>query len=131
MIMADGWAALEAEMRAKMMDAMEETKSKSYFDGQKHLDKFYGQGNPTVYERTGKLDDSIRSEGVNGGGNSVSAEIYLDTGISYNTGTYSGAQVISEAEVGGSGILGKSEFWKDTEEDIQKNLDSAFGSRFN
>lgn len=128
--MSDGWGALEAEIRAKMMDAMEETKSKSYFDGQKHLDEFYGQGNPVMYERTGTLDGSIRSEGVNASGNSVSADIYLDEGISYSTGTYDGATVISEANYGGSGILGKSGFWDRTEDDIRENLDEAFGKRF-
>ena len=129
--MANGWGAIEAEIRAKMMDAMNETESKSYEDADRHVSSdFYSQGSPTMYERTGTLGGTARSTGVQGGGNSVSADIYLDTGISYSTGTYSGAQVISEAEVGGSGILGKPGFWKDTEEDIQKNLDAAFGSRF-
>ena len=51
------------------------------------------------------MKNSARTTGVVGGGDSVSATVYLDQGYNYNTGTYSTPHVFSEAESGGSGIV--------------------------
>lgn len=124
--MADSWAALEAEIRRKAEDAMHETEGKSYLDANRNMTAFYSEGSPDRYRRTGQLGNTARTTGVSG----LEATIYLDSQYEYNTGSYTAAKVMSEAEVGGSGILGKGGFWKKTEEDIQENLDSAFGKRF-
>lgn len=128
------FAQLQAECQKKMQKAMSEAESKTYLNANENLTEFYSQGSPVVYKRmykrTGKLGNSARTTGVVGSGNHLHAEIYLDPMYEYDTGTYTAAKVMAEAEVGGSGILGKSGFWRKTEEDAQRNINEAFSKEF-
>lgn len=124
------FAQLQAECQKKMQKAMNKAESNTYLNANEHMTEFYSQGNPVMYKRTGQLGNSTRTTGVKGGGNRLHAEIYLDPMYEYDTGTYTAAKVMSEAEVGGSGILGKSGFWERTEEDAKRNIDEAFGNEF-
>jgi hypothetical protein len=124
------FAELQAECQEKMRRAMSEAESKTYLNANENLIEFYSQGSPVVYKRTGQLGNSAMTTGVQGGGNHLHAEIYLNPMYEYNTGTYTAAKVIAEAEVGGSGILGKSGFWRKTEMDAKRNVDNAFCKEF-
>lgn len=124
------FAQLEAECQRKMERAMNEAESKTFLDALDNLSDFYSGGTPSYYKRTGALGNSPKTTGVTGGGNHLHAEIYLDPMYEYNTGTYTAAKVMAEAEVGGSGIVGKSGFWQKTEEEALRNVESAFGKEF-
>lgn len=124
----NSWAALKAALQNEMRSAMEETESLSYLDALKNTSN-YRQVEPEVYKVTYQLENSAKSTGVSGFGNSLSAQIYLDMGFNYNTGTWSTPKVFSAAEAGG--LINPGGFWEKTEQDIQRNLDSAFGKRFN
>ena len=124
----NSWAALKAHLQSEMQSAMDETESLSYLDALKNTSN-YRQVEPEVYKVTYQLENSARTTGVLGSRNSLSAQIYLDMGFNYNTGTWSTPKVFSTAETGG--LINPGGFWEKTEQDIQKNLDSAFGKRFN
>lgn len=110
--------------------AMYETEAKAYSAALNNLHSFYSQGNPKVYERTHQLGNSPRTTGIQGTPNHLYARIYLDMAYDYDTGTYATPHVFSEAEIGGSGILGKPHFWEKTEEEIEKAFNNAMSKRF-
>ena len=125
----------------EMKQAMDEAHSKIETDMKKELSEFYSQGNPELYDRTHQLENSSRTTGISGGGNTLSFEAYLEP-PSYvvpnmkfvNKGfpsRYSGKEVLSAAESHSSHILGKGEFWsrilKDIETDLMDSMDSHFG----
>ena len=96
--MAGLWRQIQNEMR----DAVSEAESKTFLTANQELTASYAGGKPKEYERTYQMKNSARTTGVVGGGDSVSATVYLDQGYNYDTGTYSTPHVFSEAESGGS-----------------------------
>lgn len=123
-------AALQAAIMKEVTAGVQEAVDETHGDARRELSGFYGQGHPINYERTGTLGETPRKTGVSSGGNTASGEVYLDQGISYSTGNFSGSQVIDAAEVNGYRILGRGGFWERTENEAQENLDSAMGKRF-
>lgn len=124
------FAELEKACQAKMRKAMSQAESKTYLNANENLTEAYNTPDPSVYKRTYQLQNSVRTTDVQGNGNHLHAEVYLDPMYDYNTGTYTASKVMSEAEVGGSGILLKSRFWERTKEDAQRNIDESFGKEF-
>ena len=124
------FAELEKACQAKMMKAMSQAESKTYLNANENLSEAYNTPYPSIYKRTYQLQNSVRTTDVQGGGNHLHAEVYLDPMYDYDTGTYTAAKVMAEAEVGGSGILLKSGFWERTKEDAQRNIDESFGKEF-
>lgn len=124
--MAGLWRQIQNEMR----NAVSEAESKTFLTANQELNASYNTETPKIYERTNQLKNSVRTTGVIGGGNEVSATIYLDQGYDYNTGTYSTPHVFTEAEAGGSGIVLTPGFWKRTESKIPIYLSNAFSKRF-
>ena len=106
------------EILSDVLAAATEWESESYFSARKNLLYFYDTEPPHIYRRTGQLGNSPRTTGLTGGNGNYSADIYLDQGYEYSTGTYSTPKVFDEAEAGGSGIIGNSGFWQKTESDI-------------
>lgn len=90
----------------------------------KHLHDFYMQGDPKVYENTGKLAESARTTGVSGSNGEYDYSIYLER-PNYNTGT-PGFPVLEEAQDNGSGILGKPHTWEDSVKDIEEAIRRIF-----
>lgn len=117
------WGALKAAIEGKMKEAMEETIDQSFEDARSNVNYFYSspQGR---YQRTGQLAESLDSklDGLHG-------EIRLDTSNPYNPSGRDTMTIYTYAESGG--LLGNGGFWERTEEDIQKNLESAFNKYFN
>ena len=104
--MAGLWRQIQNEMR----DAVSEAESKTFLTANQELTASYAGGEPIPpeqggYVRTYQMKNSARTTGVVGGGDSVSATVYLDQGYNYNTVTYSTPHVFSEPESGGSGIV--------------------------
>lgn len=129
--MAGLWRQIQNEMR----DAVSEAESKTFLTANQELTASYAGGEPIPpeqggYVRTYQMKNSARTTGVVGGGDSVSATVYLDHGYNYNTGTYSTPHVFSEAESGGSGIVLTSGFWQRTEQKAQQYAEQAFAKRF-
>ena len=124
--MAGLWRQIQNEMR----NAVSEAESKTFLTANQELNASYNTETPKIYERTNQLKNSVRTTGVIGGGNEVSATIYLDQGYDYNTGTYSTSHVFTEAEHGGSGIVLTPGFWQRTESKIPIYLSKAFSKRF-
>lgn len=124
--MAGLWRQIQNEMR----DAVSEAESKTFLTANQELTASYACGEPTKYKRTYQMKNSARTTGVVGGGDSVSATVYLDQGYNYNTGTYSTPHVFSEAESGGSGIVLTPGFWQRTEQKAQLYAIQAFAKRF-
>lgn len=120
----------EHACQEKMRKAISQAESKTYLNANENLTESYNTLKPQVYDRTYQLQNSVKTTDVQGGGNNLHAEIYLDPTYEYDTGTYTAAKVMSEAEFGGSGILLKSGFWDRTEEDAKRNIDEAFGKEF-
>lgn len=124
--MAGLWRQIQNEMR----NAVSEAESKTFLTANQELNASYNTETPKIYERTNQLKNSARTTGIIGGGNEVSATIYLDQGYDYNTGTYSTPHVFTEAEHGGSGIILTPGFWQRTEDKIPIYLSKAFSKRF-
>lgn len=140
MATANSMAELEAMIRQEMMKAMQVVQSKAEADMYEETGSFYRQGSPSIYRRTGNLGSSPRVSGLTGGGNLVSFDAYLDPGsytvpnpdfTSRGFGSYfSPLQVLTAAENGGAHILGRSGFWRRSEEKIEKDLNETFASFF-
>ena len=121
--------AIEQHFKAIARDAVEEATENGYRALEGCLQSFYGGGSPTMYSRTDNLGSSARRSGVSAGGAGASSEVYIDLGSGYGTGTYSKWDVVSEAEVGGSGIKGLGGFWARYESQQQMLLNAAVASR--
>lgn len=119
-------SALKAAIRKKAQKAMTVISQKGLEAARRNTEGFY-TGNPVVYNRTGKLDESPRSTGVTGNGNHFSTEIYLDDTYSYETGTWTTQQVMDAAENGY--LVGTGGFWERTKEELPDIIDSAMASQ--
>lgn len=131
------WSAIEAAMRKEMYAAAADTADKSFQDLHKNVDYFYDSpGNPTSvadpppgYDRTGQLMASPQMDGISFNGNSVIAQISINTGTQYDPAGRDTHTIYEYAEDGG--LLGNGGFWQKTLEQIKENMNEAFSKRFN
>lgn len=86
----------------------------------------YETSNPKYYKHTYELINSPQVTNITGNGKHSSFEVYMDEGISYSTGNYNGAEVISATEIGHSGTIGNHGYFNRTEEAVDEILDSEF-----
>lgn len=117
------WGALKAAIEGKMKEAMEETIDKSFRDARSNVNYFYSSSQGR-YQRTGQLAESLDFKL-----DSLHGEIRLDMSNPYNPSGRDTMTIYNYAESGG--LLGNGGFWEQTEEDIQKNLESTFSKYFN
>lgn len=106
--------AIARDLSSAMIGACSEVEEKL----EDNVMDYYSQGFPKIYKRTGTLLTSPKTTSVSGGGKEFEFTAYMDESINYSTGTYSGAEVIDVTEKGVSGVLGKSGYFKRTEEEI-------------
>ena len=101
--------------------------------------KFYTQGKPKLYERTGALGDTPKTTTPTVSGNSVSFEAYLDKSHQYTTGKNPNMEDIlnlanygiTNSSVGNlNPTLGKKGFWEESENKMQQRLDSTLAKFF-
>lgn len=109
------------EVREKTSETLDEN-SLGYYDG----------GKPRKYIRTGTLIDASNVTSVQGSMDSFGfkAEVNGDR-IGYNTGTFTGWQVVGATQEGTSGVVGNYGYWDRTEDEIPEILDNAFSKKFN
>lgn len=101
-------AQLKAFLLAKIQDALVKAQEKVYKIIDMHIQRFYADYDPIMYERTYQLMHSLVKGGIRSTGNGFEIEVYFDLGsIGYSTGRQpSGEQVMSAAASGGHGASG-------------------------
>ena len=122
---ATNMAQLEAMLQKEMQKAMRVASDKMLASTNEKVYGFYTEGNPKVYQRTGALGDTPRTTAISNTGNTSSFDVYLDQNHSYTTGTFTMGQVLDAAENHKYGVLGKPHFWEESEQEIEKGLDST------
>ena len=124
----NSFAALERQIMKDMQSAGQRSKDKIEMELFMNVNDYYDGSTPQRYQRTGTLLTSPDSTPVQGSGKHLEFSVYMDEGISYSTGTFSGAQVIDATERGGAGTIGNHGYFQRTEEAAQKILDSEFNN---
>lgn len=129
------FASLQKAIQQEMYTAFEEAVEKSYDDLQKNVEYFYDSpgnpkpGNPPPgYDRTGQLKASPQLDGIDIMGNNAIAQLSINTGTQYDPAGRDTETIYGYAEDGG--LRGNGGFWKQTEIDIEDNIDNSFGKRF-
>ena len=122
----NSFAALERQIMKDMQSAVTRAKDKIELELFMNVNGYYDGSTPQRYQRTGTLLTSPDSTPVQGSGKHLEFSVYMDDGISYSTGTFSGAQVIDATERGGAGTIGNHGYFQRTEEAVQSILDSEF-----
>lgn len=92
----------------KCQIALESAQEKVYKIIDLHIQKFYADYDPVMYDRTYQLMHSLVKGDISPTANGYKAEVYFDLGsIGYNTGRQpSGEQVMGAAAYGGHGATG-------------------------
>ena len=124
----NSFAALERQIMKDMQSAAQRSKNKIEMELFMNVNDYYDGSTPQRYQRTGTLLTSPDSTPVQGIGKHLEFSVYMNDGISYSTGTFSGAQVIDATEYGGARTIGNHGYFKRTEESAQKILDSEFNN---
>lgn len=121
------WSALKGALQKEVRSAMTEVVTKSFEDARTNVDNFYNSPEG-IYQRTGQLAESPEMA-LSGGGDSMTGEIRLNTGVLYNPAGRDTQTIYGYAE--DDGLLGNGGFWEQTKEDVQKNITEVFGRKFN
>lgn len=124
---------LEAMLLWEMEKAMGEASEQMLQDTQTETAKFYTQGEPKQYKRTGALGRSPKVTGLSKSVNEISFDVYLDTNSDgYTTGTFSKLEVLRRAEATSNraGILGKPQFWANSKKKFDKTLSRIMKKHF-
>lgn len=124
----NSFAALERQIMKDMQSAAQRAKDRIEMELFMNVNGYYDGSTPQRYQRTGTLLTSPDSTPVQGSGKHLEFSVYMDEGISYSTGTFSGAQVIDATERGGAGTIGNHGYFQRTEEAAQQILDSEFNN---
>ena len=124
----NSFAALEWQIMKDMQSAVNRSKDRIEMELFMNVNGYYDGSTPQRYQRTGTLLTSPDSTPVQGSGKHLEFSVYMNDGISYSTGTFSGAQVIDATERGGAGTIGNHGYFQRTEEAAQKILDSEFNN---
>ena len=122
----NSFSALERQIMKDMQSAATRAKDKIELELFMNVNGYYDGSTPQRYQRTGTLLTSPDSTPVQGSGKHLEFSVYMNDGISYSTGTFSGAQVIDATERGGAGTIGNHGYFQRAEEAVQSILDSEF-----
>ena len=124
----NSFSDLERQIMKDMQSAAQRSKDKIEMELFMNVNDYYDGSTPQRYQRTGTLLTSPDSTPVQGSGKHLEFSVYMNDGISYSTGTFSGAQVIDATERGGAGTIGNHGYFQRTEEAAQQILDSEFNN---
>ena len=114
----NSFAALERQITKDMQSAVNRAKGKIEMELFMNVNGYYDGSTPQRYQRTGTLLTSPDSTPVQGSGKHLEFSVYMDEGITYRTGSFSGGQV----------TIGNHGYFQRTEEAAQKILDSEFNN---
>ena len=124
----NSFAAFERQIMKDMQTAAQRAKDRIEMELFMNVNGYYDGSIPQRYQRTGTLLTSPDSTPVQGSGKHLEFSVYMNDGITYSTGTFSGAQVVDATERGGAGTIGNHGYFQRTEESAQKILDSEFNN---
>lgn len=124
----NSFVALERQIMKDMQTAAQRAKDRIEMELFMNVNGYYDGSIPQRYQRTGTLLTSPDSTPVQGSGKHLEFSVYMNDGITYSTGTFSGAQVVDATERGGAGTIGNHGYFQRTEESAQKILDSEFNN---
>ena len=119
--------ALKTAIQKEIRDAMTEVADQSLLNVHQNVDSFYAFGGGGQYQRTGQLAESPEVR-LSGGGDNYNLQISLDTGFRYNPSGRDTMTIYNYAELGG--LRENGGFWAKTKKDVEKNINVAFGKRF-
>lgn len=122
----NSFAVFERQIMKDMRSATQRSKDRIEMELFMNVNGYCDGSTPQRYQRTGTLLTSPDSTEVQGSGKHLEFSVYMDDGISYSTGTFSGGQVIDATERGGAGTIGNHGYFQRTEEAVQSILDSEF-----
>lgn len=125
--MSKSFEALEKAIQDQMNKAFKEAVEDSYDDLKKNVAHFYDAPQGT-YKRTGQLKASPQLDAINFNGDTAVAQISINTSTQYWPAGRDTATIYGYAESGG--LLGYGGFWKQTELDIENNINKSFGKYF-
>jgi len=129
--MASGINAIRRQIERDARNALNEARDKTSKKLDENLLGFYAGGDPIQYQRTGTLINASNVTPVQGSSDSFGFKAEMDGNrIGYNTGTFTGWQVVRATEEGTSGVVGSPGYWEKTDEEIPDIVDSAFSKRF-
>lgn len=99
---------LKSFLMSKCQAALKNAQEKVYKIIDLHIQRFYADYDPVMYDRTYQLMHSLVKSNIRPTGSGYEAEVYFDLGsISYVTGAKpSGGQVMDAAAYGGHGASG-------------------------
>lgn len=120
-------SALKAAIQKEMYSALEETVEDSYRDLKENTDHFYNS-KEGKYKRTGQLRDSPQLDAVSFSSDVAEGQISINTGTQYSPAGRSTDIIYGYAE--SCSLLGNGNFFKKTQDDIEKNIDRDFGRHF-
>lgn len=128
---------LKKQIMDQMNKAMWEVEKRSRERIDDAILHFYSGGTPVMYQRTGHLMDTRKTDPVVYSGLSLQFRAYLDEGVGgYATGVHpSMLTVLWLTNYGNRGLrlrnaVGSRNWWKQAETNIGKDLDSIFGKYF-
>lgn len=115
-------------IRKEMYAATQEATEQSFQDLQDNVRLFYSVPEGK-YHRTKQLMNSPRLKEINFDGDTATGKIEIDTNSPhYDPAGRSVQEIYGYAEA--DNLVGAGNFWKKTEEDIEKNIKISFGKRF-
>ena len=123
----NSFAALERQIMKDMQSASQRSKDKIEMELFMNVNDYYDGSTPQRYQRTGTLLTSPDSTPVQGSGKHLEFSVYMNDGISYSTGTFSGAQVIDATERGEAGTIGNHGYFQRTEAENGRSCSEDFG----
>lgn len=123
-------SAIRRDLKKKLRSTIDEIADKSVVIMEEELENFYNGGVPLFYVRTGTLGTTPRVTDKYCSSNEAGVRASLNQDISYDTGTFSGAEVIDAAEHEKHGIVGRGGFWERSEERINETVDETIEKNF-
>ena len=122
---------IKRDIQKKMQNAMNKTHQEGKQVIDESFDVFYSQGNPRIYNRTGTLKGAAYTPSPTVSSNSAHMEIgYEGDQIGYQTGTFTGGEVLGAPMTGTYGVLGNPNYDEETFEEIFDIADKNFASEF-
>lgn len=121
--------SIKKDLQRKLVKTINSISTQAMKIMEQEVGSFY-VGEPTFYQRTGKLKTTPQVTGVFVAGNSAGLTAGLNENIEYANGSFTGQQVIAAAEAGAAGIVGQGGFWERSEARIKKAVDDEVKKNF-
>ncbi len=121
---------IKKDLQKKLQNTIDEVAYRSENIMHDEIERFYTGETPVYYQRTGTLGTTPQITDKYCTSKEAGVTASLNQNIFYNTGGFSGAQVINAAEHGQAGIVGRSGFWERSEVRIEDMVDNVISKNF-